>query len=103
LEAHGFPCAVLEESMTYRPEEWEGRRQRRRAWLSSLERPVAVFTPHDSSGAEVIEDCRFLGFAVPEEVAVLGVNDDHLVCESVYPTLSSISLQGEAMGETCAR
>ena len=59
-------------------------------WLRSLPRPVAVMGCYDFKAQQVLDACRQLEIAVPEQVAVLGVDDDRLICELCEPSLSSI-------------
>ncbi|RIK84333.1 MAG: XylR family transcriptional regulator [Planctomycetota bacterium] len=60
------------------------------AWLQSLPRPLAVFACNDVRGRQIIEACNLSGLAVPEEVAVIGVDDDEVICELCNPPLSSV-------------
>lgn len=59
-------------------------------WLRGLPRPVAIMGCYDFKAQQVLDACRQLSIAVPEEVAVLGVDDDRLLCELSEPTLSSV-------------
>ncbi len=68
------------------------------AWLESLQKPVALFAAMDGRARQVLDACLDCGIAVPEEVAVLGVDDDPLICEATLPTLSSIQLNSEHGG-----
>ncbi len=67
-------------------------------WLEELPKPVAVFACYDNRGQQVLEACRRKGFAVPEEVAVLGVDNDEVLCVLSPPPLSSISLNPRRTG-----
>jgi LacI family transcriptional regulator len=60
------------------------------AWLGGLEKPVALFACYDVRGRQALDACRRAGIAVPDEVAVLGVDDDEVLCELASPPLSSI-------------
>ena len=71
--------------------------------LGELEKPLAVLAATDYSGIEVCDLVRGLGMGVPEDVAVLGVDDFDLLCESCYPPLSSVSFPAERMGFEAAR
>lgn len=68
------------------------------AWLARLPKPVAVFTCYDNRGQQVLEGCRRAGLAVPEEVAVLGVDNDEVLCALSPPPLSSITLNPRRAG-----
>lgn len=59
-------------------------------WLQTLPKPLAVMGCYDFKAQQVLDACRQLDIAVPERVAVLGVDDDRLICELSEPTLSSI-------------
>ncbi len=72
-------------------------------WLQSLPKPVGIFAAHDPAGAEVLEACRHHGIRVPEEVCVLGVDNDELISKFSHPPLSSISLPTEKIGFGAAK
>jgi LacI family transcriptional regulator len=67
-------------------------------WVRSLPKPAAVFTCNDLWGLQLAETCRQLGYGVPEDVAILGVQDDDLLCELARPPLSSIAIPAERIG-----
>jgi LacI family transcriptional regulator len=59
-------------------------------WLKSLPRPLAVFACNDVRGRQIIDACGQAELSVPEEVAVIGVDDDEVICELSNPPLSSV-------------
>jgi LacI family transcriptional regulator len=61
------------------------------AWLRSLPRPAAIMASNDIRGLQVISAAQAAGLLVPEEVAVLGVNNDAIRCDLSYPPLSSVA------------
>ncbi len=71
-------------------------------WLSSLPKPSGVMACHDDRGREVLEACRAAGLAVPEEVAVIGVDNDDLLCDLADPPLSSVAFDAEQGGYRAA-
>jgi LacI family transcriptional regulator len=73
------------------------------AWLRALPKPVAVFAAMDVRARQVLDACLEAKLSVPDEVAVLGVDNDTLICESTFPPLSSIVLDTERMGYEAAR
>lgn len=68
------------------------------AWLRSLPKPVGVMACNDDRGQQIIEACRFSDLQVPDEVAVVGVDNDELVCGLSSPPLSSVALNFEKAG-----
>ncbi len=70
-------------------------------WLRRLPKPVGVFTPGDLWGLQLTEACRQTDLRVPEDVAVLGVDNDEL-CELERPTLSSVIVPAEQIGREAA-
>lgn len=59
-------------------------------WLRTLRRPVGVLASLDSRGQQVLAACRLAGLVVPDEVAVIGVHNDELLCDLCDPPLSSV-------------
>jgi LacI family transcriptional regulator len=72
-------------------------------WIESIPKPLAVFSANDLRGLQIIDACSKLKAHVPEEVSVLGVNNDTLRCELSNPQLSSISLNCDSYGQTAAK
>lgn len=72
-------------------------------WLSTVPKPVGLFAANDRVGQVVIRVCGSLGLHVPDEVAVLGVDDEKAICESTRPTLSSIAQDLRAEGVAAMR
>ena len=60
-------------------------------WLSGLPKPVAVLACNDMRALQVIAACQLAKLLVPEEVAVLGINNDAIRCELSFPPLSSVA------------
>ena len=71
-------------------------------WLKKLPRPICMFGCNDDRAISVLEACKIAGLSVPEEVAVLGVDNDELVCNLSSPPLSSIELDFERVGFAAA-
>jgi len=71
-------------------------------WLKSLPKPAGVMTANDDMGRQLTEVCKIVGLQVPEEVAIIGVDNDDLVCELSDPPLSSIALNVERGGYEAA-
>jgi LacI family transcriptional regulator len=67
-------------------------------WLRALPKPVGLFAGYDARGRQVIDACRDMGLSVPDDVAVLGVDDDPLLCSLASTPLSSIVPDAEGAG-----
>jgi len=77
---------------------WEAVQARLCKWLETLPLPIGLFTCNDARARHVLEACRRLGLRVPRDVAILGVDNDELMCDIATPTLSSISLGTDRVG-----
>jgi len=71
-------------------------------WLKSLKKPTALLAGNDARARETLDAARLAGLHVPEEIAVLGVNDDELICELANPPLSSIMHNARRVGHEAA-
>lgn len=69
-----------------------------KSWLLAQPKPVGIFAVHDPLGRFLCETCRALGLRVPEQVAVIGANNDELVCGLSYPMLSSVAIPWDTIG-----
>lgn len=69
---------------------WEAQQDLLTDWVRSLPRPVGVMVCNDPRGQLVLEAARRAGAAVPEQMAVIGVDNDEPLCEISYPPLSSV-------------
>lgn len=71
-------------------------------WLASLPKPVAIMTCDDNQGSILLEACSGLGLRVPFDVAVIGVDNDPILCTMSDPALSSIDVDIERGGYEAA-
>jgi LacI family transcriptional regulator len=69
-----------------------------RSWLRDLPKPVGVFAVHDPLGRFLCGTCQLLNLKVPDQVAVIGANNDELVCGLSYPMLSSVAIPWDKIG-----
>ena len=70
---------------------WWTQREAICAWLESLPKPVGVFACYDGCGQQVLEICRYYEIKVPDDIAIVGVDNDELLCEITTPSMSSIA------------
>jgi LacI family transcriptional regulator len=91
LRAAGYPCSVFPaRAPTRKPRQSDEETNELAAWIRDLPKPVGVMACYDFRGQQVLDSCRRIGVAVPDEVSVIGVDDDELLCELSNPPLSSV-------------
>ena len=82
--------------------EWPDEKEYMAQWLKSLEKPVGLMTCTDERSLHVAEACKTAGLRIPEDVVILGVDNDSLLCELSAPPLSSIALDCAKAGYEAA-
>lgn len=100
LAASGFCSDTLLMPPTYRAKGLQWRDQQRKlvAWLNRLTKPVGLFAVTDYRARQVLDACRQVGLRVPQQVAVLGVDNEEVICAYVQPRLSSVSRNNQQEG-----
>jgi LacI family transcriptional regulator len=98
---HRFECSVYE-SPRAGLQVWKRDQTRMLEWIKSLKKPVGVFATNDLRGQHVLDACGRLDLAVPEQVAVIGCDNDEVVCNLCNPPLSSIMPNPERIGYEAA-
>ncbi len=71
-------------------------------WLQAMPKPLALMAGTDNRARQVLEACRLFDCRVPEEVAVLGVGNDEVLCNLSDPPLTSVALRPEKIGYEAA-
>jgi len=84
------PCFVYEPSPRAR-RDWDAMEDEIAHWLLSLPRPIGVMAAYDIRARHVLDACRRVGLAVPDQVAVVGVDNDEFLCNLSDPPLSSVA------------
>lgn len=102
LQEAGYAHASYAPPLTKDRPSWHREQPRLTAWLQSLQTPVGILACNDSRGRQVIEACALGGLRVPTDVAVVGVDEDHLLSELCNPPLSSVALNAERGGYRAA-
>ncbi len=114
LEVAGHACSVYKEApyasdylgkMILQAESYGDPpdRDRMAAWLESLPRPTAIFCCHDIRAYQVVALCKEQGLSVPREVAVMGVDNDRILCGFSDPMLASVDPDAQRIGWTGAQ
>lgn len=102
VEAQGGECFVYDPPARRRAAAWERDQPQLAAWLASLPAPVGLMACNDDRGRQVLEACLAAGISVPDDIAVVGMDDDDLLCELCEPPLSSVALNTEKGGYDAA-
>lgn len=103
LREKGYSTFFFENKADPDHEMWYYKPSALSKWLKSLPKPIAIMACDDNCGQQVTESCKLCGINIPEEVAVLGVDNDELVCNLSDPPLSSIHLDAEQGGYDAAK
>ena len=87
----------------YEVEDFQNEIEEISAWLHSLPKPIAMFACNDFMARQVTEICQMNGIRIPEDISLLGVDNDEFMCNISSPTLSSIKLNFEKHGYEIAQ
>ena len=90
IRAAGFSCSVYANTNLRESRDWGLERTRLAAWLHALEKPCAVMTAMDLRGKQVIDVCQEESIPVPQDVSIISVDNDEILCDSTTPPLSSV-------------
>jgi LacI family transcriptional regulator len=102
LKANGFTVDYFEQRKSHSRELWYYKPSPLSEWLTSLPKPVALMACDDNLGQQITEACKLTGIRIPEELAVLGVDNDEMICNISDPPLSSVALDVEKGGYEAA-
>ena len=105
IESQGFECFtyfLASNKVRKYIEHWHESDTELVQWLRNLPKPIGIFAAHDPSGRMLAESCRAESIRIPDEVAIIGANNDHHVCGMTYPPLSSIEIPWEIIGYNTA-
>lgn len=104
LEDLGHSCARHEARPRFDSPhvDWMKEQKDLAKWLKSLEKPLGLLTASDPRARIALEACRLSDLRVPDDVAILGVNNDVTICEHCNPPLSSVSCNSELVGQKAA-
>jgi LacI family transcriptional regulator len=103
LHGFGIEPYVYESPPGQRGRKWEFEQSVLADWIGSLPTPMGVFACDDDRGREVLEASALAGVSVPEDLAVVGVDNDDVFCELSDPPLSSVRLNARTAGYRAAQ
>ena len=90
-------------SLSNTEEDWPKERRALADWLESLPKPVGLMACNDDCGQQVMEACKLAGLMVPDEIGVIGADNDEVICGLTDPPLSSVVINFERAGYDAAR
>lgn len=99
LSRHGKRCHVFASTRGAKLAHWL---VDLRQWLKTLPRPCAIFVANDGIAEHVVNACVELGYEMPDDVAILGVDNEEPICENCMPTLSSVAVDFPGAGYRAA-
>lgn len=103
VKEEGYDCSAYHaKGKPERPAQWEKHQDDLAAWVANLPKPVGVMACTDQLGFFLLDACARAGVAVPEEVAVVGVENEESLCTMAMPTLSSVKFNAERIGYEAA-
>lgn len=95
-------CFDFDQSKPAGERSWQSQQRTLVDWLKSLPQPVGLMACNDDQGQCVLEACKTAELHVPEQVAIIGLGNDDLVCDMATPRLSSIALSAQKAGYEAA-
>jgi LacI family transcriptional regulator len=104
LQGGDYAVSSLESAATFRirGKFWLQQRGALAEWLAQLPLPCGLFAVSDVRARQVIEACHHLEIKVPEQIAVIGVDDQQIICEHTHPSISSIARDNILEGYSAA-
>jgi LacI family transcriptional regulator len=102
IEDAGFEVHIYEPPVQHKFKSWYHEQSFMKDWLKKLPKPIGIMACNDDRGQHILEVCKSLRINVPEEVAVIGVDNDQLICELGDPPLTSVALNTESAGYAAA-
>ncbi len=97
----GHSCAIHNVPDTA-SDTWEKLYDELAQWLTSLPRPLGLMTCNDSRALQILEACRMARLRVPEDVAVVGVDNEEAICPFTDPPLTSVDQGAQQTGYEAA-
>lgn len=99
----GFETHIYSSPKKKKVMDWEDEQRHVCDWLKAIPKPVGLLACNDDRGQHILEVCKRLDFRVPEDVAVIGVDNDPMICDVGDPPLTSIALNVESAGYEAAK
>lgn len=82
---------------------WEREKVKLTEWLQGLPKPIGILAANDIRGKQIVDCCYQAGIQVPEQVAVVGVDNDEITCNFCHTALTSVMPNAEGIGFRAAQ
>jgi LacI family transcriptional regulator len=102
VQKSGYACSLYAPTVRGKKSDWGQESRNMQAWLLSLPKPCGIMVALDGRARQVLECCVRSGIQVPNEIAIIGVDNDESICENTTPTLSSVLPDFEGGGYMAA-
>ncbi len=95
----GVPCDCFQTDSPYaRSPVKSAKKPSLEAWLTKLQKPTGMLCAYDIQAQIVLDTCRNISLPVPEQIAVIGVDNDSLLCDLSHPSLTSVAPDARGAG-----
>ena len=102
IQDAGLSCETFVTDLKATRKDSDKERAKLAKWLLSLPKPLGMMATNDERGMHILEACRLAGISVPADIAVIGVDNDELLCDLSIPPLSSVDVNPERVGYEAA-
>lgn len=92
LRQKGYDAFIYENDGSLKTKPWNKELPQMAKWLALLPKPIGLMACNDDRAQQIVEACKYAGILIPDEVAIVGVDNDELICTLSVPQLSSVNL-----------
>jgi LacI family transcriptional regulator len=103
LAEAGLTCHVYESLSEAAINDWGVEQKGMSSWLAKLPKPIGLMAANDVRGRQVLDTCMMAELSVPDQIAVLGVDNDELICATTNPPMTSILRDTDGSGYYAAQ
>jgi LacI family transcriptional regulator len=98
VQKHGFSNLAIRLVSTEPHRNWENEENSLTRWVEGLPKPIGIMANHDTQGVLMVDACRRANLRVPDDVAVVSVDNDPVLCEIAATPLSSLDQNVQRLG-----
>jgi len=103
LSRNGRECTIYPPLSPYEREDFALEMPRLARWLKERPSQTALFVAHDVRARQILTAANAMKISIPQEIAIVSVDNDELLCETATPPLSSIPTSDTSLGYACGR